>query len=786
MANVLKKWVESDKRELKRLGKIADQVEAYANDMEALSDEELKAKTPEFKQRYQNGETLDDLLPEAFAVAREGAKRVLGLYPYRVQIIGGTVLHEGNIAEMRTGEGKTLTATMPVYLNALSGEGVHVVTVNEYLSSRDATEMGELYNWLGLTVGLNVADKTPEEKREAYACDITYSTNSELGFDSLRDNMVVYREDMVQRPLNFVIVDEVDSILIDEARTPLIISGQATAATQLYTRADRFAKTLKKDEDFKVDLESKTVSLTEEGIQKGEKYFGLTNLFDPDNTALNHHLDNALRANYIMLRDKDYVVQNDEVMIVDQFTGRIMDGRRYSDGLHQAIEAKEHVKIEEETKTMANITYQNFFRMYKKLSGMTGTAKTEKEEFREIYNMEVVTIPTNRPILREDRPDLLYSTLESKFKAVVEDIKERHATGQPVLVGTVAVETSELLSQMLEQAGIPHAVLNAKNHAKEAEIVVNAGQRGAVTIATNMAGRGTDIKLGPGVREIGGLAVIGTERHESRRIDNQLRGRSGRQGDPGVTQFYLSLEDDLMLRFGSERIKHFYETMNIADDTVIQSKMITRQVESAQKRVEGNNYDTRKQVLQYDDVMRAQREVIYSQRQQVIMETDSLKPVIMPMIKRTVEHNVQMNTVGDKKDWNLDGIVDFAIGAMVNEDSISKDDFAGKSQEEIVSYLMQKAEENYAAKEAQLNDKAQMLEFEKVVILRVVDARWTDHIDEMDQLRQSIGLRGYGQLNPLVEYQSDGFRMFEQMVGDIEYDVTRLFLKAEIRQNISR
>ena len=786
MANVLKKWVESDKRELKRLGKIADQVEAYANDMEALSDEELKAKTPEFKQRYQNGETLDDLLPEAFAVAREGAKRVLGLYPYRVQIIGGTVLHEGNIAEMRTGEGKTLTATMPVYLNALSGEGVHVVTVNEYLSSRDATEMGELYNWLGLTVGLNVADKTPEEKREAYACDITYSTNSELGFDYLRDNMVVYREDMVQRPLNFVIVDEVDSILIDEARTPLIISGQATAATQLYTRADRFAKTLKKDEDFKVDLESKTVSLTEEGIQKGEKYFGLTNLFDPDNTALNHHLDNALRANYIMLRDKDYVVQNDEVMIVDQFTGRIMDGRRYSDGLHQAIEAKEHVKIEEETKTMANITYQNFFRMYKKLSGMTGTAKTEKEEFREIYNMEVVTIPTNRPILREDRPDLLYPTLESKFKAVVEDIKERHATGQPVLVGTVAVETSELLSQMLEQAGIPHAVLNAKNHAKEAEIVVNAGQRGAVTIATNMAGRGTDIKLGPGVREIGGLAVIGTERHESRRIDNQLRGRSGRQGDPGVTQFYLSLEDDLMLRFGSERIKHFYETMNIADDTVIQSKMITRQVESAQKRVEGNNYDTRKQVLQYDDVMRAQREVIYAQRQKVIMETDSLKPVIMPMIKRTVEHNVQMNTVGDKKDWNLDGIVDFAIGAMVNEDSISKDDFAGKSQEEIVSYLMQKAEENYAAKEAQLNDKAQMLEFEKVVILRVVDDRWTDHIDAMDQLRQSISLRGYGQLNPLVEYQEAGYRMFEEMISNIEFDATRLFMKAQIRQNLSR
>ena len=786
MANVLKKWVESDKRELKRLGKIADKVEAYASDMEALTDEELKAKTPEFKQRYQNGETLDDLLPEAFAVAREGARRVLGLYPYRVQIIGGTVLHEGNIAEMRTGEGKTLTATMPVYLNALSGEGVHVVTVNEYLSARDATEMGELYTWLGLSVGLNVSDKTPEEKREAYACDITYSTNSELGFDYLRDNMVVYREDMVQRPLNFVIVDEVDSILIDEARTPLIISGQATAATQLYTRADRFAKTLKKDEDFKVDLESKTVSLTEDGIRKGEKYFGLTNLFDPDNTALNHHLDNALRANFIMLRDKDYVVQDGEVLIVDQFTGRIMDGRRYSDGLHQAIEAKEHVKIEEETKTMANITYQNFFRMYKKLSGMTGTAKTEKEEFLEIYNMEVVTIPTNRPILREDRPDLLYPTLMSKFKAVVEDIKERHATGQPVLVGTVAVETSELLSEMLDKEGIPHAVLNAKNHAKEAEIVVNAGQRGAVTIATNMAGRGTDIKLGPGVRELGGLAVIGTERHESRRIDNQLRGRSGRQGDPGVTQFYLSLEDDLMLRFGSERIKHFYETMNIGDDTVIQSKMITRQVESAQKRVEGNNYDTRKQVLQYDDVMRAQREIIYAERQQVIMEEKSLKPIIMPMIKRTVEHNVQINTTGDKKDWNLDGIVDFAIGAMVNEDAVKKSDFEGKTPEEITDQLMKLAEENYSAKEAQLNDPAQMLEFEKVVILRVVDSRWTDHIDEMDQLRQSIGLRGYGQLNPLVEYQSDGFRMFEVMVADIEYDVTRLFLKAEIRQNISR
>ncbi|WP_311407933.1 preprotein translocase subunit SecA [Liquorilactobacillus uvarum] len=787
MVNVLKKWVESDKREIKRLSKIADKVEAYAEDMSALSDEELKAKTPELKNRFNEGATLDDLLPEAFATIREAAKRVLGLYPFRVQIYGGVVLHEGNIAEMKTGEGKTLTATMPVYLNALAGKGVHVVTVNEYLASRDATEMGELYTWLGLKVGLNVSNKTPDEKREAYKCDITYSTNSELGFDYLRDNMVVYREDMVQRPLNFVIVDEVDSILIDEARTPLIISGQAEKSTTLYTRTDRFSKTLTEKNDYKIDLESKTVSLTEEGIQKAEKYFGLENLYDPDNTALTHHLDNALRANFIMLRDKDYVVSDGEVLIVDQFTGRIMEGRRYSDGLHQAIEAKEHVDIQQETKTMANITYQNFFRMYKKIAGMTGTAKTEQEEFREIYNMEVTSIPTNKPVLREDRPDLLYPTLKSKFKAVVEDIKTRHEKGQPILVGTVAVETSELLAQLLDKEGIPHAVLNAKNHAKEAEIIMNAGQRGAVTIATNMAGRGTDIKLGPGVRELGGLAVIGTERHESRRIDNQLRGRSGRQGDPGLTQFYLSLEDDLMLRFGSERVKAILERFKVDDDdAVIQSKMISRQVEAAQKRVEGNNYDTRKQVLQYDDVMREQREVIYAQRQQVIMEEKSLKPVVMQMIRRTVEHFVQMHTQKEQKEWNLQAILDFAIAAMTNEDSISISDLEGKKPEEIIDYLMDRAEGNYALKEKQLYDANQMLEFEKVVILRVVDSKWTDHIDQMDQLRQSIGLRGYGQLNPLVEYQTDGFRMFEQMVGDIEYDVTRLFLKAEIRQDIKR
>lgn len=787
MANILKRWVESDKRTIRRLDKIANKVEAYADEYGKLSDADLQAKTPEFRERYKEGESLDDLLPEAFATAREGAKRVLGLYPFHVQILGGIVLHQGDIAEMKTGEGKTLTATMPVYLNAISGKGVHVVTVNEYLSARDATEMGELYNWLGMSVGINGAEKSPEEKRAAYNADITYSTNGEIGFDYLRDNMVVYREDMVQRPLNFAIIDEVDSILIDEARTPLIISGQSEGTTGMYKRADRFAKTLTKDEDYKVDLESKTVALLDEGIRKAEKYFGLENLYDTDNTALNHYLDEALRANYIMLKDKDYVISDGQALIVDSFTGRIMDGRRFSDGLHQAIEAKEHVEIQEETKTMANITYQNLFRMYKKLSGMTGTAKTEQEEFREIYNMEVITIPTNRPMIRDDRSDLLYPTLQSKFNAVVKEIKQLHEKGQPMLIGTVAVETSEYLSHRLDEENIPHVVLNAKNHAKEADIVANAGQRGAVTIATNMAGRGTDIKLGPGVKEVGGLAVIGTERHESRRIDNQLRGRAGRQGDPGMSQFYLSLEDDLMLRFGSERIKNFLQRMNVEDDdAVIQSRMITRQVESAQKRVEGNNYDSRKNVLQYDDVMRAQREVIYGERQQVIMEEKSLKPVIMPMIKRTVERIVQLHMQGDAKDWDLDAVVDFAQAAMVKEDSISVADLKGKSPAEVEAYLMDRVDKIYADKAKQLYDAGQMLEFEKVVILRVVDSHWTDHIDAMDQLRQSIGLRGYGQLNPLVEYQRDGYQMFEEMVADIDYDTTRLFMKSEIRQNIQR
>ena len=787
MANILKKMIENDKKELKRLDGIAKTVEVHASEMDALSDDALRGKTEEFKARYQKGETLDQLLPEAFAVVRESAKRVLGLYPYHVQLMGGIVLHDGNIPEMRTGEGKTLTATMPVYLNALSGEGVHVVTVNEYLATRDSNEMGELYNFLGLTVGLNINSKSSEEKRDAYNCDITYSTNNELGFDYLRDNMVVYRNQMVQRPLNYAIVDEVDSILIDEARTPLIISGQAEKSTALYTRTDNFVKRLKDEEDFKIDIQSKTISLTEVGIEKAEKNFGLENLYDIENTALTHHMDQALRANFIMIRDIDYVVQEGKVLIVDQFTGRIMDGRRYSDGLHQAIEAKEGVEIEDETKTMATITFQNYFRMYKKLAGMTGTAKTEEEEFREIYNMQVFQIPTNRPIIRDDRADLLYPTLESKFKAVVQDIKERYHNGQPILVGTVAVETSELLSDLLNKEKVPHEILNAKNHFKEAEIIMNAGQKGAVTIATNMAGRGTDIKLGLGVVELGGLAVIGTERHESRRIDNQLRGRAGRQGDPGVSQFYLSLEDDLMKRFGSERIKAFLDRMNIEEsDAVIQSKMLSRQVESAQKRVEGNNYDTRKNVLQYDDVMREQREVIYAQRQEVIMEETDLTETLMNMVKRTIYRVVDSHTQLEKENWNLEGIVDFTSSTLVHEEMISIKDLENKTPEEIKNYLVNRAQEVFDAKAEQLNGPDQMLEFQKVVILRVVDTKWTDHIDAMDQLRQSVGLRAYGQNNPLVEYQTEGFNMFEEMVGAIEFEVSRLFMKSEIRQNVQR
>ncbi|HEO3010168.1 TPA: preprotein translocase subunit SecA [Streptococcus agalactiae] len=788
MANILRTVIENDKGELKKLDKIAKKVDSYADHMAALSDEALQAKTPEFKERYQNGETLDQLLPEAFAVVREASKRVLGLYPYHVQIMGGIVLHHGDIPEMRTGEGKTLTATMPVYLNAISGLGVHVITVNEYLSTRDATEMGEVYSWLGLSVGINLAAKSPFEKREAYNCDITYSTNAEVGFDYLRDNMVVRQEDMVQRPLNYALVDEVDSVLIDEARTPLIVSGPVSSEmNQLYTRADMFVKTLNSD-DYIIDVPTKTIGLSDTGIDKAENYFHLNNLYDLENVALTHYIDNALRANYIMLLNIDYVVSEEqEILIVDQFTGRTMEGRRFSDGLHQAIEAKESVPIQEESKTSASITYQNMFRMYHKLAGMTGTGKTEEEEFREIYNMRVIPIPTNRPVQRIDHSDLLYPTLDSKFRAVVADVKERYEQGQPVLVGTVAVETSDLISRKLVAAGVPHEVLNAKNHFKEAQIIMNAGQRGAVTIATNMAGRGTDIKLGEGVRELGGLCVIGTERHESRRIDNQLRGRSGRQGDPGESQFYLSLEDDLMRRFGTDRIKVVLERMNLAeDDTVIKSKMLTRQVESAQRRVEGNNYDTRKQVLQYDDVMREQREIIYANRREVITAERDLGPELKGMIKRTIKRAVDAHSRSDKN-TAAEAIVNFARSALsrsalLDEEAITVSELRGLKEAEIKELLYERALAVYEQQIAKLKDPEAIIEFQKVLILMVVDNQWTEHIDALDQLRNSVGLRGYAQNNPIVEYQSEGFRMFQDMIGSIEFDVTRTLMKAQIHQ----
>ncbi|HEQ2462426.1 TPA: preprotein translocase subunit SecA [Streptococcus pyogenes] len=783
MANILRKVIENDKGELRKLEKIAKKVESYEDQMASLSDRDLQGKTLEFKERYQKGETLEQLLPEAFAVVREAAKRVLGLFPYRVQIMGGIVLHNGDVPEMRTGEGKTLTATMPVYLNAIAGEGVHVITVNEYLSTRDATEMGEVYSWLGLSVGINLAAKSPAEKREAYNCDITYSTNSEVGFDYLRDNMVVRQEDMVQRPLNFALVDEVDSVLIDEARTPLIVSGAVSSETnQLYIRADMFVKTLT-SVDYVIDVPTKTIGLSDSGIDKAESYFNLINLYDIENVALTHFIDNALRANYIMLLDIDYVVSEDgEILIVDQFTGRTMEGRRFSDGLHQAIEAKEGVRIQEESKTSASITYQNMFRMYKKLAGMTGTAKTEEEEFREVYNMRIIPIPTNRPIARIDHTDLLYPTLESKFRAVVEDVKTRHAKGQPILVGTVAVETSDLISRKLVEAGIPHEVLNAKNHFKEAQIIMNAGQRGAVTIATNMAGRGTDIKLGEGVRELGGLCVIGTERHESRRIDNQLRGRSGRQGDPGESQFYLSLEDDLMRRFGSDRIKAFLDRMKLdEEDTVIKSGMLGRQVESAQKRVEGNNYDTRKQVLQYDDVMREQREIIYANRRDVITANRDLGPEIKAMIKRTIDRAVDAHARSNRKDA-IDAIVTFARTSLVPEESISAKELRGLKDDQIKEKLYQRALAIYDQQLSKLRDQEAIIEFQKVLILMIVDNKWTEHIDALDQLRNAVGLRGYAQNNPVVEYQAEGFKMFQDMIGAIEFDVTRTMMKAQIHE----
>jgi len=786
MLGILNKVFDLNKRALNRYEKMANQIDALSGKMSSLSDNELKAKTEEFKGRLAKGETLDDLLIEAFAVVREAAKRVLGLYPYKVQLMGGISLHEGNISEMKTGEGKTLTSTMPVYLNALSGEGVHVVTVNEYLASRDANEMGQLYEFLGLKVGLNLNSLTKDEKREAYAADITYSTNNELGFDYLRDNMVLYREQMVQRPLNFAVIDEVDSILIDEARTPLIISGQAAKSTKLYLQANGFVRQLKQDEDFTYDVKTKAVQLTEEGITKAERAFGIDNLYDITHVALNHHINQALKAHFVMQKDVDYVVEDEQVVIVDSFTGRLMKGRRYSDGLHQAIEAKEGLEIQNESMTLATITFQNYFRMYKKLAGMTGTAKTEEEEFRNIYNMQVIAIPTNRPIAREDRADLVYRSMEGKFRAVVEDVKQRHDLGQPVLVGTVAVETSELISQLLKKKGVPHHVLNAKNHEKEAEIIENAGQLGAVTIATNMAGRGTDIKLGEGVIEKGGLAVIGTERHESRRIDNQLRGRSGRQGDPGITQFYLSMEDELMRRFGSENMMNMMDRLGMDDSQPIQSKIVTRAVESAQKRVEGNNFDARKQLLQYDDVLRQQREVIYKQRFEVL-DSDNLREIVEKMLVSTIERVVDsyMPRDEDEDAWNLEGIVDYMNANILQEGELEINALRGKEPEEIAQMIKEKAIERYNAKEEDFGEE-QMREFEKVILLRAVDSKWMDHIDAMDQLRQGIHLRAYGQNDPLREYQMEGFAMFENMIVAIEEEVAKFIMKAQIRNNLER
>lgn len=774
-----------NEKEIKRLTKVVEQINAMESQYQALSDEQLRAKTEEFKARVAKGESLDDLLPEAFATAREASKRVLNMRHFDVQLLGGMVLHEGKIAEMKTGEGKTLVATLPVYLNALAGKGVHVVTVNSYLAERDSKIMGQLYEFLGLTVGCNLHGLSHAEKQAAYACDITYGTNNEFGFDYLRDNMVLYKEQMVQRPLNYAIIDEVDSILIDEARTPLIISGQAAKSTELYHAAQRLVSRMKEEEDFTIDIKLKNVMLTEEGVNKSERAFGIENLFDHANVTINHHIQQALKANYIMKRDVDYVVENEEVVIVDEFTGRLMAGRRYSDGLHQAIEAKEELKVQNESMTLATITFQNYFRMYRKLSGMTGTAKTEEEEFRKIYGLDVIQIPTNRAMIRNDMADVVYKTVNGKFKAVVEEIVVRHKKNQPVLVGTISIENSEVLSEMLKRRGVQHKVLNAKFHAEEAEIISRAGQPGAVTIATNMAGRGTDILLGDGVAEIGGLHIIGTERHESRRIDNQLRGRAGRQGDPGSSQFYLSLEDELMRRFGAENIMAMMDRLGLDEDQPIESRMITKAVESAQKRVEGNNFDTRKIVLQYDDVMNQQREVIYKQRRD-ILESDNIRDEVMEMIKPVIDRTVEAHCVGDiPEDWDLQAIIDYVHANLLEEGSLTRDDIWGKEKDEIVETIYNKVVQVYDAREEQLGALS-MREFEKVIVLRAVDSKWMDHIDAMDHLRQGIHLRAYGGTDPLREYQFEGYEMFQSMIASIQEEVAKYIMKARIESNLER
>ena len=780
----LSKIADGNKRVVKSLGKLADQVINLEDEIAKLTDDQLREKTEQFKKElseiedYKKQEKyLDKILPEAYAIVREASTRVFNMTPFKVQIMGGIAIHRGDISEMKTGEGKTLTATMPVYLNALTDRGVHVVTVNEYLSSSQSEEMAQLYNFLGLSVGLNLNSMDTDQKREAYAADITYSTNNELGFDYLRDNMVTYKKDRVMRPLNFAIIDEVDSILIDEARTPLIISGEAEKSTTLYTQANVFVKMLKGEDDFNYDEKTKAITLTEQGIDKAERMFKIDNLFDVKHVNLMHHINIALKANRTMFKDKDYVVEDGEIMIVDQFTGRTMPGRRFSDGLHQAIEAKEGLEIQNESKTMASITFQNFFRMYNKLSGMTGTAKTEEEEFRNIYNMTVTQIPTNRPIQRKDEADLIFASQKGKFDAVVKDVIELYKKGQPVLLGTVAVETSEYISQLLKKKGVRHNVLNAKNHEREAEIILNAGQKGAVTIATNMAGRGTDIKLGEGVVELGGLAVIGTERHESRRIDDQLRGRSGRQGDVGRSRFYLSLQDELMVRFGSERMQSLMGKLGMNDDTPIESKMVSRAVESAQKRVEGNNFDARKRLLEYDDVLRKQREIIYGERNDII-EKDDVQDIVKDMIKSSLERGVNYHFATNEEEIDFEALVQYIEDSYLPQGAIKVDDIRGRDYEDIVEIVLEKIKTQYNAQQEDFGD--QMSEFERMIVLRTIDRKWTDHIDTMDQLRTGIHLRSYGQINPLREYQNEGLDLFETMLNEIEDEVSKYILKSTI------
>ena len=778
---ILKKLLDSEYKELKRFDKLADEIISLEDSMANLKDEDFKNKTNEFKERLSKGETLDDILVQAFALAREACYRGIGEKPFKVQIIGGLAIHYGNIAEMKTGEGKTLTTVLPAYVNSLTGKGVHVVTTNEYLSDRNANWMKPIYDLLGVSVGVNLRDMTPKEKQDVYNCDITYSTNNEIGFDYLRDNMVVTKEDRVQRPLNYCIIDEVDSILIDEARTPLIISGGKANSNSLYIEANRAVKNLKEDEDYTVDLKTKSVSLTEEGSKKIEKILNVKNLYDIDNAGLVHHLNQALKANYAFAKDVDYVVSDGQVIIVDQFTGRLMQGRQYSDGLHQAIEAKEGVTINVETKTMATITFQNLFRMYNKLSGMTGTAKTEEEEFRNIYNMYVICIPTNKPVIREDLADLVYATEKGKYKAIINTVKEIHSKGQPILIGTISVESNEHLSGLLKKAGLPHEVLNAKNHEREAEIIAKAGEKGAITLATNMAGRGTDIKLGEGVKELGGLCVIGTERHESRRIDNQLRGRAGRQGDPGMSQFFVSFEDDLMRRFGTDRIKMMLQSLGIDDDMAIRSKTLTRSIETAQKRVEGNNYDIRKSLLDYDNVLNEQREIIYNKRNEII-DNESISQTVMDTFKETInvlcENHIAPEghlTENDKSE-----IVEYVNTNFLKKQNLKVEDIIDLKDKDVPEYISSLVIKDYEEKVKGLPVRN---EFERAISLRVIDSNWVEHMNTMEHLKEGIGLRGYSQTNPVQAYTMEGFELFDKLLDKIDNDISVFLLKAEIRQN---